>query len=36
MYESKNSFDLEAWIFEHTVNQGHVCDGIKGIIEGSQ
>lgn len=28
-----NKDELDKWLFEHAVNQGHICLGIKGTIQ---
>jgi len=29
-----NGDEVDSWLFEHIVIQGHACDGIKGTIQG--
>lgn len=30
-----NSEEIAAWLFEHGNLQGHICDGIKGRLQGA-
>lgn len=32
--EILNEKELDAWLFEHANTQGHVCEGIKGVVNG--
>jgi len=30
----KNNVEVDNWLFQHAQIQGHICDGIKGEVNG--
>ena len=32
--KTKNSKDIDAWLFQHAQIQGHICDGVKADLNG--